>query len=94
MEICIQEGSSGQVVALDPEGAIPPRLVNSSIEAFGGFLSLYVEYGRRCQRCTGEEADAIAQDYDRLMRKIDPAAFAPLDSWWGLVTEQMKDGLL
>ena len=82
------------MVAVDQGGMIPVQVVNSNVQTFGGFLALYVEYGRRCYGRADQETDLIAQDYDELMREVDPLAFESTDSWWGLVTEQMRGGFL
>jgi SUKH-4 immunity protein len=94
---------AGGTFVLDDQGAVqweaheaprPGRFVSSSIGLFAEFL-LTVS-ALRDELVRMPEADALralSDTYERL-RSRDPAAFAGNDTWWGVVFEQLRGGLL
>jgi hypothetical protein len=93
--ICIDENRGGCIVVLESEMGGPERYVNSNVESFAAFLTLYGQYRRTPQSVT--EKDLIENVIPRIegeMREIDPIAFSYVENYWPVIVEQMKDGLL
>ncbi|MBN2590256.1 MAG: SUKH-4 family immunity protein [Sedimentisphaerales bacterium] len=94
-QICLDESQhTGEVITIDIEGKLPTRFVNSNIETFSGFLSLFVADYCRFSNGTDKELDKKAFKLDLLFRELDPPAFNSQDTWWSCIAQQMKEGLL
>jgi len=95
LQICIsEENSSGNVIAVDLDEKHITKMVNTSVELLGGFLALYVEYCKSFHGSSDNEMDEGARKMESFMRDHDSTALNSPDSWWSLITEQMKNGLL
>ncbi len=94
-QICIsEENESGEIFVIDLKAELPDAFVNSNIETFSGFLSLYVEDYCRFSNVTDKELDRKAFEIDARLRKLDPPAFKSQDTWWSCITDQIKSGML
>jgi hypothetical protein len=87
--ICLDEGLSGAVVAIESEWST--RFVNGSVERFAECLGFYAEYARAVDDAS---AGALVDEAERRARAADPAAFEDVEHWWPVIIEQMRDGLL
>jgi len=95
MQICIsEEKGCGKILTVDLKDEYPDRFINSSIELFIGFLALYYEACKRCQGSVDENIGKEAYKFYDQLHAYDSAAFATSDTWWSIITEQMKVGLL
>ena len=92
-DICIAEEPDGCVYEVLIEVAAA-RYVNSSIESFAGFLALWHDMCRICEGCTFEKEIEYGKRFEENLRELDPAAFADPESWWSVVCEQVREGLL
>jgi SUKH-4 immunity protein of toxin-antitoxin system len=84
--------SDGAVVSIAPDGQLPSRFVNSSIERLASFIDAYRSYAGPAS------ADADVAPLVRQLREqltgIDPAALDDCENWWAVVLEQAEGGLL
>ena len=85
-------GRNGEIVCVDLEGQIPRQFVNSRVRYFVGFLAECVLHWKRWSNdgLPKEESYKIAEEW---MKGIDSTALEP-NTWWALIFEQMKAGLL
>ena len=93
----------GGTFIVDDHGAVqweaqdesqPGRFASSSVDLFAESLWSVSELRDELVSMPEDEALlAVADTRDRL-RTRDPAAFADNDTWWGVVFEQLQDGLL
>ena len=72
----------GSVVSIDPEGRLPRRFVNCSVEQLAQFL--HVVSG------TARSDDEREREMWRKLAEIDPRAFADEGNWWAIVLEQVR----
>jgi predicted component of type VI protein secretion system len=84
--------SDGAVFSIDPDGALPTRFVNSSVERLCEFIAVYQSYGGRTAADT--EVSPTARRLRGQLAAVDPAAFGDTENWWAVVLEQASDGLL
>jgi hypothetical protein len=92
--ICIDESTGGTIILIDLTGHDQVRFVNSRVEFFGAGLALYHEYCRIGPTVAEQDIDKYLLSIEYRLRDIDAAALASPDTWWALIVEQMKDGLL
>ena len=91
--LCIVE-PTGHVVHLEPGGATE-RYVNASLERFADFLVAYEQYRREVVAMEEEDdIDALIDRVESQMRSVDPSALEGPESFWSVILEQMRDGLL
>ena len=85
----------GCVYSVDPDNKLPTRFVNSSIESLSKFLHQYSEYLKEIDE-TDKEEDQIQllSKWQERCLAIDDAALSADDTWWRVVLEQSKNGLL
>jgi hypothetical protein len=84
--------NDGAVISLDPQGELPCRFVNASIEHLAEFIAAYRSY---CGLASAEaDIDPLVRQLRERLIAIDPAAFADHENWWAVVLEQSEDGLL
>ena len=89
------EADSGRVTSVDPEGTLPTRFVNSTVEQLVHCIDAYRDYASAVARATDEStARAVAEDLRRTLANIDPSSVADREAWWALVVEQACQGLL
>jgi hypothetical protein len=89
------DAETGQVVSIDPSGALPSRFVNSTIKQLVLCIDAHREYVTAVHRATDESpATALVQDLRESLARIDAAAVANAEAWWAVVLEQADDGLL
>jgi hypothetical protein len=96
--LCLDEqASTGRVLSVDPDPGGMPLVVTSSVELFALSLALYRE---ACDRSHGSDDATMMETgiaLHRELRRADPEAFSgeqSYSSWWALVWEQMKQGLI
>lgn len=82
---------SGAVYSVDPEGELPVRFVNSSIERLGQFIRISQSYAGRANDDSG--VANVAGKLKEELAAVNPPAFADPENWWAVVLEQMADGL-
>jgi hypothetical protein len=87
--ICV-DPRTAHVVAIEDE---THRFVNSDIPRFGTFLMLFRNYCLRVKDLDEEAAQRVIDQVENDMTQIDSAAMQP-ESYWPVVVEQMRDGLL
>jgi hypothetical protein len=89
------DADSGRVTAVDPEGELPTRFLNSTIEQLVRSIDAYRDYGSSVSGAADESAArALVKDLRQALARIDPAAVAGPETWWALVLEQATAGLL
>ena len=91
-EICLDEHRDGRVVALEPRGNI--RFINSSVETFGEFLTIYQSYRMAVRGMSEDKAVLLVDSIETSMRSVDGEAFGDRENWWPVIVEQMRDGNL
>jgi SUKH-4 immunity protein len=89
--IAVDRDATSRVVALEPRG---PRVVNSSVPAFGRFLMLYQDYRLRVRGLSEQETESLIDEVAGKMRAGDPFATDDPEGYWPIVIEQMRQGLL
>lgn len=94
--ICLDERDNGRIYAVDIDGNIPTRFMNSSVPQLAEFLLVFrngagVELP---QLASEEELEASALALEHEFRRIDPSVFSDEDNWWPLIVTQRRDGLL
>jgi hypothetical protein len=72
----------GSVVSIDPEGELPRRFVNSSVERLAEFLQVV--------SATKRSDDDAELAMWRKLADIDPRAFVDEENWWAVVLEQVR----
>lgn len=87
-------GTDGVVTSVSPNGEYPIRHVNSSLECFLLFLSKVTAARRRFREMADDDIDTVIDTLYRDLLAVDAGAFADPDTWWSVVFEQMRDGLL
>jgi SUKH-4 immunity protein len=95
--ICADEARAGVVVSIEDSCPNSERFVNSSVEQFGHFLTLYQEYRRIARHFTEDDLDEITGLIDNVesrMRAGDSSAFETPNNWWPTILSQMRSGLL
>jgi hypothetical protein len=90
--ICVD--SAGQVHSIDASGEYPDRFVNSDLEAFLRFLALVLAEREASEGLSDEELDERVEVLADVLAGIDKEAFEDPESWWSVIFEQMRDGLL
>jgi hypothetical protein len=70
------------------------RPVNSTVEAFANCLATYEAYQHRVRLLDEEAALLLVGAVEANMRLIDAEVLADSESYWAVVLEQMRDGLL
>jgi hypothetical protein len=86
--------SDSAVTSISPTGEYPIRHVNASLECFLIFLSRVMATRREFQDMADDDIDDAIDALYRDLLVVDASAFRDPDSWWSVVFEQMKDGLL
>lgn len=89
--ICLDE-RSGEIVCLEPGNSL--RFMSSGIRNLGETLIIYQEYRDKVRSMPEEDVDAFIEEIEERMRTSDSRALAIPESYWSVVIEQMKDGLL
>jgi len=92
--ICIDESKMGRLVAVEDEEAGTERYVNASVEDFAEFLVYYEQYRTSVRGVSEDEALRLVAATEERMRSADPTAFKDPESWWPMIIEQMRDGML
>ena len=85
---------SGEVLSLSSSGHYPDRFVNSGLEYYVEFLCRLIAERRRLYVLDFEEARPQIISLEAEMRARDPRAFCDQETWWSVIFEQMKVGLL
>jgi hypothetical protein len=86
--------ASGRVSAVDPEGELPPRFVNSSMDQLADAIAAFRDYAARVCAVNDDEAARLVQDLRRHLEARDAAAISDPDRWWSLILEQAEIDLL
>jgi hypothetical protein len=85
--------TGGRVSAIDPEGELPPRSVNSSLDTLADALAAYRDYAALVRDVDDDEAARLVEALRRRLA-IDTGAISDPHGWWSLILEQAEDGLL
>jgi SUKH-4 immunity protein/Xanthomonas XOO_2897-like deaminase len=97
-QLCVQYGTAAIVAVpleADPGGApAAPQFVNSGLPEFVRCLALLGRMWRLRVGLTPEQAGRWTVDFQAGLAGLDPAALSSPDNWWGVLLEQMWDGLL
>lgn len=91
--ICLDEHRAGAVVLLQNQPDCDERYINVSVRKFAESLVVYQQY-RIAVASDEPHADSLIAVTERLLREADPTGFLDMDSFWPVIIEQMKDGLL
>lgn len=84
----------GSVHSISEHTGLPTRYVNTSL---GSFAELLFHTCRVRKHIPDLDDDSIDREIDDLyaqLSRIDPSAFDHPDSWWSVIFEQLRDGLL
>lgn len=94
--ICLDEQDNGHIYAVDIDGTIPTRFMNSSVPQLAEFLLVFRSgAGITLPKLASEEnLEASAHALEEQFRRIDPAVFGDEDNWWPLIVMQRRDGML
>lgn len=94
--ICLDERDNGRIYAVDIDGNIPTRFLNSSVPQLAEFLLVFRNgAGIKLPTLASEEdLEASAHALEEQFRHIDPAVFSDEDNWWPLIVTQRRDGML
>lgn len=84
----------GPVVSIPDSPALPVRHVNGDLVAYLQFLLRTVETRQGFVGRTDDETDARIDELEQHLRAVDASALEDPDSWWSVVIEQLRDGLL
>jgi SUKH-4 immunity protein/Xanthomonas XOO_2897-like deaminase len=97
-QLCVQYGTAAIVAVpleADPSGApAVPQFVNSGLPEFVRCMALLGRMWRLRVGLTPEQAGRWTVDFQAGLAGLDPAALSSPDNWWGVLLEQMWDGLL
>jgi len=86
--------ADGRVSAVDPEGELPVRFVNSSMDQLADASAAYRDYAARVCNVDEDEATRLVQDLRRRLEAMDAGSISDPEGWWSLILEQAEDGLL
>jgi hypothetical protein len=86
--------ADGRVFSVDPEGDLPTRLVNSSVEQLADAIAAYREYAARVRDVDDDAAARLVEELRRRLEAIDGGATSGPSGWWSLILEQAEHGLL
>ena len=86
--------ADGRVWSVDPQGGLPPRLVNSSVEQLAEAIAAYREYAARVSGVDDDEATRLVQALRGHLNGVDAGATSDPAGWWSLILEQAENGLL
>jgi hypothetical protein len=86
--------TDGRVSSVDPEGDVPPRVVNSSMNQLVDALATYREYAGQVRVEGEDEATRLVQELRRRLKAMDARAADDPEGWWSLILEQAEAGLL
>lgn len=94
--ICLDERDGWRIYAVDIDGVIPTRFMNSSVPQLAEFLIVFRDgAGVELPELASEgELEASALALEQEFRRIDPSVFSDEDNWWPLIVEQRRDGML
>jgi hypothetical protein len=68
--------------------------VNSALALYGYFLHIFQSYRRDVRGVEESMALKLVENVEVTMRCADPIALADPTTYWAMIVEQMKDGLL
>ena len=91
-EICLS--NSGNIFVVYISEDMSKRFVNTNIETFCGFLALYVKACNEYSKLPDQDKRIKAIEFTDKLKGYDPKAFEDNQTWWSLICEQMKYGLL
>jgi hypothetical protein len=93
VDLCV-DTRDNCLYAVDPEGKLPVRFVNSGIEQFIGFFNAWKEFSEKLE--SSGAMDAIS--YRKLkmtlrpgLTAIDARALGSIDKWWEPSVEQLEE---
>ena len=93
-KICL-DVTDGCLYSVDPENHLSSRFLNSSIDHFAKFLVRYTEYEKQVAEAAAEEVQVqLVGKLREQFLAIDERAISGPETWWTLVLEQAKHGLL
>lgn len=91
----VVDQETGVVESIDPDGELPTRFVNSSIDHLASCIEAFATYIEVVRETDDDSRIAEACEALReCLAAVDPASTAGPDNWWSLVLEQVDDGLL
>jgi hypothetical protein len=85
---------TGEIEAIDINGTLPTRFVNSSILTLLAFLEIYSKKQPELAQASDEEASKIAERMRDEMHSLDAKALDDPESWWSVILEQTEQGLM
>jgi hypothetical protein len=86
--------ADGCLWLVDPDGQLPTRFVDSSMQQFGAILSAFQRVWANRQDAGEDEAAEATAELTAAIAGLDPHALNDPDSYWPVLLEQMRDGLL
>ena len=89
--ICVNLQHQGEVVAVEEDSAESPRFVNSSVEAFATFLTLFHRNADDRDPADDSRVALLLKDE---FSAVDPPALRDLTCYWPHILAQVRDGLL
>lgn len=94
--ICLDEQDNGCIYAVDIDGTLPTRFMNSSVPQLAEFLLVFRSGAGIALPKLASERDlqTSANALEEQFRRIDPAVFSDEDNWWPLIVMQRRDGML
>lgn len=94
--ICLDEQDGGRIYAVDIDGVVPTRFMNSSVPQLAEFLLVFRNGAGVTvpALASDEDLEASARALEEQFRHIDPAVFSDADNWWPLIVMQRREGML
>jgi hypothetical protein len=92
-ELCVS-ADTGEVESFSLAGDYPSRFVNTSLALFIEFLVLVSAEREHFPDLGDDEIDQLIGTLEERLLQLDGRAFADPDSWWAVIFEQLRDGLL
>ena len=84
----------GSVWSIDPTGVLPQRFVNSSTACLAIFLADLPPLWRTLDGVNDDEVEPIVNKLVLRLQSVDPPALGDADTYWAVVVEQIRLGLL
>ena len=83
------------MVAVDVEWGNPVDFINSGVEQFAAFLTLFQGYRLAAgMNISDDELEEVVGRMEARMRAEDPAAFENPEGWWSVVLGEIKRGMM
>lgn len=84
----------GPVHSISEHAGLTTRYVNASLGSFVEFLFHTCRVRKHIPDLDDDSIDREIYDLHAQLNRVDPSAFGNPDSWWSVIFEQLRNGLL